>query len=164
MSRELLILSVKDIEGLITMKKCIELQEVAFKAVHFNRTTNAKNSFLYMDKQQAYMKIMGCLLESSPDANLPEVLMIKAIDAFEKNPTQYGLPVVLGSLTLFDCTTGLPICFMDAAYETALRTGAAGGLATKLSARPDSISMGVIGSGSTAGFTTQAILQLIPQI
>lgn len=146
------------------MKKCIDLQEEAFRAVYSNRASNAKNSFLYMDKNKGYIKLMGCSLEASSHPDSSDVLMVKAIDAFERNPTQYGLPVVLGSMTLFDCSNGLPICFMDAAYTTALRTGAAGGLATKLGARRDSRSVGVIGSGSTAGFTTKAIIELMPQI
>jgi len=160
---ELLVLSVRDVEKLVSMRKCIELQEEAFRSVHFNRALNARNSFLYMDKHKAYIKLMGCYVEGG-ESRPTDTLVVKAIDAFEENPRKYGLPVVLGSLTLFDSNSGLPVCFMDGAYITALRTGAAGGLAAKYLAREDTRAIGVIGTGSTAGFTTKAVLELLPDI
>src|SRR5438132_8355442 len=62
---------------------------------------------------------------------------VKMGSGYLQNPSK-GLPVTLAAILLFDCTTGLPIAVMDGVHITAMRTGAAGGVAAKYLARKDS--------------------------
>ena len=157
---ETLILTIQEIKSLVSMKECIHLQEDAFTTLGRNRAINAPNSWLFVEKHHGHTKIMGCFI----DAGKEDHMAVKAISGFPGNPSEYGVPTVLGFLTLLDPRTGLPICFMDSAYITALRTGAGGGLATKLLARKDSRRIGIIGTGNTAGYTLRAILEIVEGI
>src|SRR5262249_4919113 len=55
-----------------------------------------------------------------------------------------------------------PRALMSGTYLTALRTGAASGLATDLLARPDAASLGVIGAGAQARTQIEAICAVRP--
>jgi ornithine cyclodeaminase/alanine dehydrogenase len=74
-------------------------------------------------------------------------LAVKTVTAFKDNPSK-GLPTILGTVILLDAETGCPLSVMDAGYLTALRTGAASGVATKYLAREDAHVLGIIGAGT----------------
>jgi ornithine cyclodeaminase/alanine dehydrogenase len=61
------------------------------------------------------------------------------------------------SITLFDMDSGAPLCAMDANHLTALRTGAAAGLATDRLARQDATHLAIIGSGAEARAQVEAV-------
>jgi ornithine cyclodeaminase len=58
---------------------------------------------------------------------------------------------------LADGNTGAPLAILDGVSLTALRTGAASGLATELLARPDAASVGVFGAGVQARTQLEAV-------
>ncbi|MBI4257577.1 MAG: hypothetical protein HY619_01355 [Thaumarchaeota archaeon] len=157
--KETLILSVKEIMSLVSMKECIDLQEKAFRALGKEKTINAPNSWLFVDKHHGHNKLMACFMEGEEK----DYQAVKTISSYPNN-VKHNLPTVLGCLALIDPETSLPICFMDAAYITALRTGAGGALAAKLLARKNSENIGVIGTGNTAGPTLRGILETLEGI
>lgn len=61
-----------------------------------------------------------------------------------------GLPLVPATLLLGDAQTGGAVALIEGAALTALRTGAAGGVASALLARPDSGAATVFGAGAQA--------------
>ncbi|MGH2344738.1 MAG: ornithine cyclodeaminase family protein, partial [Chloroflexota bacterium] len=61
-----------------------------------------------------------------------------------------GLSVVRATYLLFDGTTCEPLAIMGATRLTAIRTGAAGGVAARLLALPDADSLALIGTGAQA--------------
>jgi ornithine cyclodeaminase len=61
-----------------------------------------------------------------------------------------------------DAYTGQPLALMDGTSLTALRTGAASGLATDLLARPDSSILAVIGAGVQARTQIEAVCAVRP--
>jgi ornithine cyclodeaminase/alanine dehydrogenase len=77
-------------------------------------------------------------------------LGLKVVTVFPDNPSKHGLPTVLGTLMLCDPATGKAVAIMDAGYLTAVRTGAASGVATKYLARDDAKSCVVFGAGVQA--------------
>ena len=58
---------------------------------------------------------------------------------------------------LFDCASGEAIAILDGWYVTAVRTGAAAGVAAKHLAPPAATSLGVIGSGAEARTQVEAV-------
>lgn len=61
-----------------------------------------------------------------------------------------GLPVLSGLVIVLDAETGMPRAILEGGALTALRTGAAAGLATELLARPESRVMTLFGAGGQA--------------
>jgi ornithine cyclodeaminase/alanine dehydrogenase-like protein (mu-crystallin family) len=73
-----------------------------------------------------------------------------------------GLPTVQAIVVWFDTTTGRPLAVLDGATVTAMRTGAASGVATRLLARPDAATLAVIGAGGQAEWQVRAVLAARP--
>jgi ornithine cyclodeaminase len=70
----------------------------------------------------------------------------KLVSVFPHN-TKQNIPVIQGSFVLNDIETGKVLALMDGAALTAHRTGAVGGLAAKLLAKPDTKTLGIVGAG-----------------
>jgi ornithine cyclodeaminase/alanine dehydrogenase-like protein (mu-crystallin family) len=73
-----------------------------------------------------------------------------------------GLPTLHAIVVWLDAATGDPLALMDGATITAMRTGAASGVATRLLARPDSETLAVIGAGGQAEWQVRAVLAARP--
>jgi ornithine cyclodeaminase/alanine dehydrogenase len=138
-----LLLSRNDVTQVLQMKDCMEVVEKAFAelangtAVLPLRTpiTPPEGLSLYMP---AYLKELGALA-------------CKIVTVYKNNPTKYHMPVTVGKVLLQDPNTGDVICIMDGGYLTAVRTGAASGVATKYLARKDKDQVaGIFGAGVQA--------------
>ena len=73
-----------------------------------------------------------------------------------------GVPTVQAVVTWLDATTGTPLAFLDGGTLTAMRTGAASGVATRLLARPDAATLAVIGAGGQAEWQVRAVVAARP--
>lgn len=73
-----------------------------------------------------------------------------------------GLPSVTATVLLSDTSTGLPLALLDGTALTALRTGAAGGLAADLFSRPASAVLALFGTGAQARTQLLAALAVRP--
>lgn len=73
-----------------------------------------------------------------------------------------GLPTVQAVVVWFDAITGRPLALIDGATLTAMRTGAASGVATRLLARPEARTLAMIGAGGQAEWQVRAILAARP--
>ena len=82
---------------------------------------------------------------------------IKVISLFRNNHL-LGLPLSHAVMLVFDAATGVPQAIMDGDSLTAIRTGAASGLATDLLARQDARILAVFGAGLQARTQIEAIL------
>jgi len=85
-----------------------------------------------------------------------KMFSLKIATVFDDNPRR-GLPLVQSTVTLIDGTTGTPLVIMDGVCLTAIRTGAASGLATDLLARPEASIVAIIGSGVQARTQLEAV-------
>jgi ornithine cyclodeaminase len=86
---------------------------------------------------------------------------VKVVSVYPDN-ARYGLPIVIATVIVLDAETGQPRALMDGTYLTALRTGAASGLATDLLAKADATVLGVIGAGAQARTQIEAVLAVRP--
>ena len=73
-----------------------------------------------------------------------------------------GLPTVQAMVVWFDAATGRPTALIDGAALTAMRTGAASGVATRLLARADASVAAIIGAGAQAEWQMRAVLAARP--
>ena len=94
-------------------------------------------------------------------ARLEDDVGAKLVSVFEGN-RDAGLPVVSGAFLLLDGRTGLPRAVLEAGALTAIRTGAASGLATDLLARPAAGVLAVFGAGVQARTQVEAVRAVRP--
>lgn len=76
-------------------------------------------------------------------------LAVKVVSVHQQNPLQ-NLPLIHGLVLVLEPRTGQPLALMEGGYLTALRTGAASGLATDLLARKETEVAAIIGAGGQA--------------
>ena len=74
----------------------------------------------------------------------------------------HGRPTVQAIVAWFGATTGEPLALLDGPMLTAMRTGAASGVATRLLAREDAATLAVIGAGAQAEWQVRAVLAVRP--
>jgi ornithine cyclodeaminase/alanine dehydrogenase len=68
-----------------------------------------------------------------------------------------GIPAIVGVVMVLDTQTGEILSLMDGEYLTALRTGAASGLATRYFARKDSNTVAIFGCGAQGRTQLEAV-------
>ena len=147
-----LILNRKDVMQVLVMKDCIEVVEKAFaelsngSAVLPLRTVIKPEGgiSLYMP---AFLKESGALA-------------CKVVTVYKNNPEKHNLPTTIGKVLLQDTETGDVVCIMDGGYLTAVRTGAASGVATKYLARENKAQVaGIFGAGVQARMQLWAVAE-----
>lgn len=145
-----LILNRNDVISVLQMSDCMDAMEKAFSELANGTAvlplrTGIKppdGVSLYMP---AYLKEMGALA-------------CKVVTVYKDNPKKYNLPTVFGKVLLQDINTGDVTCIMDGGYLTAVRTGAASGVATKFLAREDTKQVaGIFGAGVQAKMQLWAV-------
>ena len=87
----------------------------------------------------------------------------KLVSWFSQNPDK-GLPTLIGTIMVYDSTTGAPKAILSAEHITSMRTGAAGAIGAKFLARPDSTTLLIVGTGHQAIFQIVATLMAMPQL
>ena len=86
---------------------------------------------------------------------------VKIVSGYHANVRQ-NLPTILGAILLSDARNGMPLAVLDGTYITAVRTGAAGGVAAKHLARRESKAVGVVGAGTQGRMQMLALKGLFP--
>ncbi|MBM3405578.1 MAG: ornithine cyclodeaminase family protein [Bacteroidetes bacterium] len=147
-----LILNRQDVVSILSMKDCMGAMDMAFRelangtAILPLRTaiTPPGGLSLYMPAYLKEMKALAC----------------KVVTIYKENPARYQMPTVIGKVLLQDPETGDVICIMDGGYLTAVRTGAASGVATRLLARnQEGMTAGIFGAGVQARMQLWAVAE-----
>lgn len=150
-----LILNKSDVASVLTMKDCMDAMEKAFSelsegtAILPLRTsiTPPDGLSLYMPSYLKKMGALGC----------------KVVTVYKNNPVKFNLPTTIGKVLLQDPATGDVICIMNGGYLTAVRTGAASGVATKYLAREEAGQVaGIFGAGVQARMQLWAVAEARP--
>ena len=90
------------------------------------------------------------LIEWMPLFEKHRQIVVKAVGYHPQNPSLHNLPTVLSTVSAYDPVSGHLSAVIDGTFLTALRTGAASAIATKLLASPSSQVLGLIGVGAQA--------------
>jgi alanine dehydrogenase len=149
-----LILNRDEVISVLEMKDCMEVVEKAFAELTNGTAvlplrigiTPPDGLGLYMPAYLKEMKALAC----------------KVVSVYKNNPVKYNMPTTIGKVLLQDPDTGDVICIMDGGYLTAVRTGAASGVATKYLARiQDHYTIGIFGSGVQARMQLWAVAEAV---
>jgi ornithine cyclodeaminase/alanine dehydrogenase-like protein (mu-crystallin family) len=82
---------------------------------------------------------------------------VKIVSVYGGNP-KVGLPTVAATVLALDPQTGMPLALMEGDSLTALRTGAAGGVAARYLARANAKTVALFGAGVQARAQLQAVM------
>ena len=88
-------------------------------------------------------------------------LSVKLVTVTPANASR-GLPTIHALVAWFDADTGRPLALIDGETLTAMRTGAASGVATRLLSRTDASALAIIGAGAQAEWQLRAVLAARP--
>jgi len=131
------ILTQDDVARLLPMDQAIERMRVAFGELSAGRVVMPMRTRVDTDHGDLHL-MPACMNDSG--------LSVKMVLTYPGN-AQHGLPLIQGALMIFDPVTGTPRALMNCGGLTAIRTGAAGGLAVDVLARKNSQVLGLIGAG-----------------
>lgn len=147
----MLILSEEQLRGCIDMADAIEAVEGAFAALAEGRARLPPPVSLELPEVEGEVHVKGAHLAGEP------TFAFKVASGFYRNPER-GLPSGSGLVLVFDATTGRPeALLLDNSYLTDVRTGAAGGVATRYLARERLTRVAVIGAGVQARMQLRAL-------
>lgn len=90
------------------------------------------------------------LIEWMPAMRYGNEVRIKIVGYHPDNPRHQNLPTIMSTLLCFDTRNGHLVSVMDGNLVTAIRTGAASAVASRVLARPESKTLGLIGCGAQA--------------
>ena len=139
---KILLISKKDVEGILSMKEVMDAVESAFRYKALGRVQMPPKIYVAFPKGD--FRTMPCYI---PDLGFGGV---KVVNVHPENPTKYNLPTVMATIILIEPETGRPLAIMDGTWITNMRTGAAGGVAAKYLARRYSKVIGMVGAGTQA--------------
>jgi ornithine cyclodeaminase/alanine dehydrogenase len=137
-----LLLTRSEVEGIATMELAVTAVETAFAAFGRGEATMPPKVYLPIEEHDGDFRAMP--------ARLGESAGIKWVNVHAKNPARYGLPTVMAVYVLNDPANAFPLAIMDGTLLTALRTGAAGAVASKYLAQRSPRKIGFIGCGTQA--------------
>jgi len=140
MAQTLRFLGAEDIRSLLPMPEAVRAVRTAFRALSEGRAVQPLRTHIEIEDREGSALFMPSFL---PELN---AITLKTVTLFQKNP-ELNLPTLQALVLLADGSTGTPLAVLEGATLTALRTGAASGLATDLLADPDSKRAVVFGAG-----------------
>ncbi len=97
------------------------------------------------------------LIEWMPLLQKPSQVLMKVVGYHPQSPDTLQLPTILSTLSMYDPNTGHLVALADGTFLTAMRTGAASAVASRLLAKPDSSTLGLVGCGAQAVTQLHAI-------
>jgi ornithine cyclodeaminase len=144
----MLVLTAEDVRRAVPMSEAIDAVAAAFAALSAGEAEAPLRAHLRVAEQSADTFVMPARLPADGGLGL------KVVSVFPHNGGR-GLPTIHALVALLDPASGAPLALLDGRYLTALRTGAASGVATRYMARPDARVLALFGAGAQAH--TQAL-------
>jgi ornithine cyclodeaminase/alanine dehydrogenase-like protein (mu-crystallin family) len=172
-----LLLSATDLRALVPMRDAIGAVRQAFVALSRGRAAVPVRTVVPVAGRDAVLLAMpGALATPGPEKTESENtgardsghaalagghLGAKLVSVFPGNATS-GLPVVQAVVVLLDEEDGRPLALIEGTSLTALRTGAASGVATDLLALPEAGIVALFGAGTQARTQLEAVCAVRP--
>ncbi len=147
--------TASDIRTKISMSSAISLMKDAFRQLSEGKAAVPVRTVIDTDDKSGRTLFMPSYASSF------RLFGLKMVSVFPGN-SEKNLPAIQGQMMVMDAATGTPLATFDAEYLTALRTGAASGLATKLLSRANSKVLALIGTGAQAQTQLAGVLAVRP--
>ena len=143
------ILTASDIRAALSMPAAIDAVETAYSQLSAGKASMPLRSGVKTDR--GVTLVMPAHLHDSGD------FAVKIVSVYPDNPKN-NLPTVSATVLALDPATGVPLALMEGDALTALRTGAAGGVAARYLARKNASRVALFGAGVQARSQLQAAM------
>jgi ornithine cyclodeaminase/alanine dehydrogenase len=153
----LLFIRGQEISQILKMAEAIKAVEDGFLSLYQGKVLMPQRTVLNTGINDGTLLTMPVLVAS----NSPS-MAVKVITVYPRNPALFGIPAIQGLVILYDLENGKPLAILDGAALTALRTGAAGGVAAKYLARKDSRVVTLFGVGAQGETQLEAVCNVLP--
>jgi ornithine cyclodeaminase/alanine dehydrogenase len=137
-----LVLTRSEVEKVTTMELAVTAVEDAFAGFGRGEASMPPKVYLPIEDHDGDFRAMPARLGDSAG--------IKWVNVHGHNRKRYGLPTVMAVYVLNDPANAFPLAVMDGTLLTALRTGAAGAIASKHLAQEAPKTISFIGCGTQA--------------
>ncbi len=150
----MLVLSRRQVQAAVTMSEAIDVCEKTLIEIASGQARVPVRTQIPVKEQSVSLFMPGYL---------PGIrgLGIKVVSVFPENPAR-GRATIHAVVIMLDAETGVPEAAMEGGYLTALRTGAASGVATRHLARPDASVAAVFGAGVQGRTQLEAVSAVRP--
>jgi len=155
MSETLRFLSADDVAQCLDMPSAIDAMRDAFKQLSAGEAQAPLRVNMPVPDHKGTALFMPVYLPSTARIGL------KVVNVYPENPGN-GLPMIDALVMVMDARTGRPQAVIDGEHLTALRTGAASGLATDLLARRNASSAFIFGAGVQGRTQLEAVCAVRP--
>jgi len=153
MTNNIPFISDEQIKKLLPMNEAIELMKNAFVQITNKAVTIPQRINLDMPEVNSDSLIMPVYSAKE------KKYAVKIVSLNQDNPA-INLPFIHAIMILFDAENGKPLALLDAENLTAIRTGAASGLATKLLSDSNANVSAIFGAGIQARYQLRAICKV----
>lgn len=153
MTKNIPFISDEQVKKLLPMNEAIELMKNAFIQITNETVTIPQRINLDMSDVNADSLIM-------PVYSFEEKKYgVKIVSLNRDNPSK-NLPLIHALMILFDAENGKPIAILNSETLTAIRTGAASGLATRILSNTNSTVAAIFGAGIQARYQLRAMCEV----
>ena len=154
---DLLYLSRADIERLdLSMARIIEVVEETLVQKGSGNVEMPPKPGIHT-RPDAFIHAMPAYVRTTGAAGM------KWVGGYPGNSAR-GLPYITGLVILNDPASGVPLAVMDATWITAVRTGAATGVAARHLARGDALTAAILGCGVQGRSNLEALTVVLPDL
>jgi ornithine cyclodeaminase len=152
---KLKILTRDDVAKAVNMAEAIETVRKAFIQLSSGKAEMPLRTQVPVEKRKGVTLFMPAYLADS------DAMGAKVVSVFPDNQKR-KLPTIHAVVISVDAKTGRPTAVMDGTYLTALRTGAASGVATDILCREDACVAAIFGAGTQSRTQLEAICTVRP--
>ena len=147
------ILTAEEVRQALPMPAAIAAVREAYRAISTDAVAAPIRGVLPVPR--------GVLLSMPAHATGSPISSVKLVNFYGDNPAR-GLPAIHGVVVVFDSDTGRPQALLEASSVTAIRTGAASGVASAHLAREDARVLALLGAGAQAPTQAAAVCAVRP--
>lgn len=151
--KPIILIKSSEIQQNFSMLEAIDSMSEAFESLSSGKSFVPQRYVTSMAGGQLNMLLKPVAVDEVNRATL-KILTQKEMGAV------HGIPAIIGVVLVLDTNTGEILSIMDGEYLTALRTGAASGLATKYFARENAQTLAVFGCGAQGKTQLEAVAEV----
>ncbi len=146
----MMIFTGEDVRKALPMAEAVDIVEQAFAALSEGAAYAPNRIQIEVPEHNGTTLFMPGFLRTKSE------MAMKVVSVYPDNPAA-GIPSINALLMLLDTKTGKVKAILDGTVLTGLRTGAAGGVGTRLLAREDAESLAIFGVGVQGRFQFEAV-------